>query len=114
MAVRPVGDENGEPSGRRIAPNVIASAPWVATLVGVAVLAVLLVVATLSFREPEQPAAWSPGPPMALPAQESTPTTTPTRSSGPTVTPTTRPRRPLRPRNRRRSSTRAGWKPRTR
>ncbi|AEB46247.1 MULTISPECIES: hypothetical protein [Micromonospora] len=93
MAVRPVGDESGEPTSRRIVPNVIASAPWVATLVGVAVLALLLVVAMLSFREPEQPAAWSPGPPLVLPQQESTPTTTPTRGSGPTATPTTVPTR---------------------
>ncbi len=93
MAVRPVGDDSGEPSGRRIVPNVIASAPWVATLVGVAVLALLLVVAMLSFREPEQPTAWSPGPPLVLPEPESTPTTTPSRGSGPTATPTTAPTR---------------------
>ncbi|MFI7077453.1 hypothetical protein ACIBO1_09180 [Micromonospora sp. NPDC049903] len=46
---------------------MIASAPWVVVSVGVGVLAVLLVVAALAFRGPEQPSSWKPGPAMALP-----------------------------------------------
>ncbi|RIV39903.1 hypothetical protein D2L64_06030 [Micromonospora radicis] len=81
-----------EPNGRGL-PRVIASAPWVVVLVGVSVLAVLLVAAMLSFREPEQPAAWTPGPPMVLPtpgevtATPSTPTPTTASSAGPTTVP---------------------------
>ncbi|MEV6693082.1 cellulose binding domain-containing protein [Micromonospora sp. NPDC051196] len=86
MPVRPVGDESGEQNGRGAVPNVIASAPWVVVLVGVAVLAVLLVVATLSFREPEQPVAWTPGPPMVLPALEHSPTPTASLTSAPAST----------------------------
>ncbi|MGC5032945.1 cellulose binding domain-containing protein [Micromonospora sp. DT229] len=55
-------------------------------LVGVAVLAVLLVVAMLSFRQPEQPAAWEPGPPMLLPTQP-TPTQEPSATRKPTPSP---------------------------
>ncbi|MFG2061159.1 hypothetical protein ACGFIK_07030 [Micromonospora sp. NPDC048871] len=55
-------------------------------LVGVAVLAVLLVVATLSFRQPEQPTAWTPGPPMLLPTQP-TPTPKPSATRKPTPSP---------------------------
>ncbi|GIJ24074.1 cellulose binding domain-containing protein [Micromonospora lutea] len=68
-----VGDRNGDvvgdagTVGGHALPRMIASAPWVMVLVGVAVLAVLLVVALLSFRGPEQPVAWSPGPPITLP-----------------------------------------------
>ncbi|MEV2237916.1 hypothetical protein [Micromonospora sp. NPDC049891] len=69
---------------------MIASAPWVVVLVGVAVLAVLLVVALLSFRGPERPVAWSPGPPIALPtpageSAESAPTAGSTTSTGPSA-----------------------------
>ncbi|MGC5052104.1 cellulose binding domain-containing protein [Micromonospora sp. DT48] len=75
-----VGDHDDEAAGDRLGDAVgdratsgralsrmVASAPWVMVLAGVAVLAVLLVVALLSFRGPEQPTAWSPGPPIALP-----------------------------------------------
>ncbi|PZV90809.1 hypothetical protein SAMN05443287_11230 [Micromonospora phaseoli] len=62
----------GATSGGRTLPRMIASAPWVVVLVGTAVLAVLLVVAALSFRGPERPAAWAPGPPMVLPAPAAT------------------------------------------
>ncbi|MBQ1025810.1 cellulose binding domain-containing protein [Micromonospora sp. C95] len=71
---------------------MIASAPWVVVLVGVAVLAVLLVVALLSFRGPESPSAWSPGPPVSLPTAgqggESTPTARSTASTGPSASAT--------------------------
>ncbi|GIJ13171.1 hypothetical protein ACFFMR_03880 [Micromonospora andamanensis] len=67
---------------------MISSAPWVVVLVGVAVLAVLLVVALLSFRGPERPVAWSPGPSITLPSAagesaESAPTARSTTSTGP-------------------------------
>ncbi|QKW15240.1 hypothetical protein [Verrucosispora sp. NA02020] len=68
MAVRPSGAETTETARRRALPRMIASAPWVVVSVGVAVLAVLLVVAALAFRGPEQPSAWKPGPAMTLPA----------------------------------------------
>ncbi|TCB98282.1 hypothetical protein E0H26_07740 [Micromonospora zingiberis] len=91
MPVRPAGDESSEESGRPAMPKVIASAPWVVVLVGIAVLAVLLVVATLSFRKPEQPAAWTPGPSMVLPTLDGTdapPTPTPIPTPTPAVAPT--------------------------
>ena len=71
MSVRPADDQTGEEtsaSTRRPAlPRMIAGAPWVVFLVGVAVLAVLLVVAALSFRGPEEQAARAPEPPVVLP-----------------------------------------------
>ncbi|MEG3633958.1 hypothetical protein [Micromonospora palythoicola] len=89
------GDRNGDATGDGDAPGgnalsrMIASAPWVVVLVGVAVLAVLLVVALLAFRGPERPSAWSPGPPMSLPTAgpggESTPTAPSTASTGPSA-----------------------------
>ncbi|WBB50107.1 hypothetical protein O3597_06485 [Verrucosispora sp. WMMA2044] len=93
------GDRPGEPAGAGDAPGghalsrMIASAPWVVVLVGVAVLAVLLVVALLSFRGPESPSAWSPGPPMGLPTAvgqrgDSTPTAPSTASTGPSASAT--------------------------
>ncbi|MFF5218687.1 hypothetical protein [Micromonospora sp. NPDC000442] len=72
---------------------MIASAPWVVVLVGVAVLAVLLVVALLSFRGPERPSAWTPGPPMSLPtaageSPEAAPTAGSTTSTDPSASAT--------------------------
>ncbi|MBQ1050501.1 hypothetical protein KBX50_18745 [Micromonospora sp. C51] len=111
MSVQPSGDANddatgdqgGDTTGDRnvdaasggvggyALPRMIASAPWVVVLVGVAVLAVLLVVALLSFRGPERPSAWTPGPPMGLPTAavesgEAAPTAPSTTSTGPTAT----------------------------
>ncbi|MFV2101239.1 hypothetical protein [Micromonospora sp. LOL_024] len=59
------------PSGRTL-PRMVASAPWAVVLVGTVVLTALLVVAVLSFRGPERPTAWAPGPPMVLPAPTAT------------------------------------------
>ncbi|MDG4796750.1 hypothetical protein [Micromonospora sp. WMMD1082] len=88
------GDAGGAAGGRTL-PRMIASAPWVVALVGIAVLAVLLVVALLSFRGPERPTAREPGPPMLLPthattdgsAQPGGPATAPATSSA-SATPT--------------------------
>ncbi|WBB54026.1 hypothetical protein [Verrucosispora sp. WMMD573] len=85
------GERNDDTVGGHALSRMIASVPWVVVLVGVAVLAVLLVVAVLSFRGPERPSAWAPGPPMSLPTAaaesvEAVPTARATTSTGPTAT----------------------------
>ncbi|MFI7550024.1 hypothetical protein ACIBQ2_09765 [Micromonospora sediminimaris] len=89
------GDRNGDAAsgvvGGHDLSRMVASVPWVVALVGVAVLAVLLVVALLSFRGPERPSAWAPGPPMSLPttataSAEAAPTARSSTSTGPTAT----------------------------
>ncbi|WP_341716723.1 hypothetical protein QQG74_22420 [Micromonospora sp. FIMYZ51] len=91
MSERPADDQTGEVTDetthRWALPRMIASAPWVVLLVGVAVLAVLLVVAMLSFRGPERPTAWAPGPPMVLPAPpDATGSVDPSDAAAPTGT----------------------------
>lgn len=63
MSVQSAGDTGGRTTSR-----VLASVPWIVVLAGVALLVVLLVMALLSFRGPEErQAVPPPAPPMLLP-----------------------------------------------
>ncbi|MEU4678270.1 hypothetical protein [Micromonospora sp. NPDC023737] len=62
MPVRPAGAP--EPG---TASKVVASVPWVVVLLGVLTLAILLLVASLSFRVREPEPAAAPGPPPVSP-----------------------------------------------
>ncbi|SIQ35779.1 hypothetical protein [Micromonospora avicenniae] len=86
MPVRPAGAP--EPG---TASKVVASAPWVVVLLGVLTLAILLLVASLSFRVREPEPAAAPGPPPVSPvspaatngstAASPTPRTSPSRAA---------------------------------
>ncbi|MEH0829598.1 MULTISPECIES: hypothetical protein [unclassified Micromonospora] len=69
----------------RSAPAVLASVPWIVVLLGVGLLAVLLVVALLSFRGPEHQAAPEPAPPMYLPRMPSVTSSATTTADAPVV-----------------------------
>lgn len=94
MSVRPAGDP-----GPRTASRVLASAPWVIVLLGVALLAAMLVVALLAFRGPERRPAATPPPaqPLSMPSLPALPgepaasplAPTPTRTAVPPSTPAT-------------------------
>ncbi|NJP32479.1 cellulose binding domain-containing protein [Micromonospora thermarum] len=91
MSVQPAGGTGGRTTSR-----VLASAPWIVVLSGVALLVVLLVTALLSFRGSERQAVPPPAPPMLLPTVDAavpatgspTAVATPTTVATPTATPT--------------------------
>ncbi|MET7749255.1 hypothetical protein [Micromonospora sp. NPDC005367] len=75
MPVRPAGA-----SGPGTASKVVASVPWVVVLLGVLTLAILLLVASLSFRVREPEPAAAPGPPPVSPVSPAA-TNSPTAAS---------------------------------
>ncbi|MEV0722934.1 cellulose binding domain-containing protein [Micromonospora purpureochromogenes] len=88
-----MSDRSAPRPGARSAPAVLASMPWIVVLLGVGLLAVLLVIALLSFRGPEHAAAPEPAPPMYLPRMPAVTSSVPPPADAPLVAVDTTPSR---------------------